>query len=66
MPAGPIGSRWGAGTWPDTAWEAQSWGGSAPGSGGGSAGSFLYGYLYTRVSTIGVLLLAARLAWGMW
>jgi hypothetical protein len=26
MPAGPIGSVWESGTWPDTAWELGSWG----------------------------------------
>ncbi len=29
MPAGPIGSCWVAHSWPDTAWEAFSWAGSA-------------------------------------
>jgi predicted benzoate:H+ symporter BenE len=28
MPAGPIGSHWTNDTWPDTAWEAGSWGGT--------------------------------------
>jgi hypothetical protein len=26
MPAGPIGSVWESGSWPDTAWELGSWG----------------------------------------
>lgn len=26
MPAGPIGPNWASGSWPDTAWEAGSWG----------------------------------------
>lgn len=25
MPAGPIGSCWGTGSWADTAWEANAW-----------------------------------------
>lgn len=25
MPAGPIGTAWAAGSWPDTTWEAGSW-----------------------------------------
>ena len=25
MPAGPIGSVWAAGTWPDTTWEVNTW-----------------------------------------
>ena len=31
MPAGPIGACWAAGSWPDTAWEANTWSGAGTG-----------------------------------
>lgn len=30
MPAGPIGSVWGTGTWTDVSWEANTWANSSP------------------------------------
>lgn len=30
MPAGPIGACWAAGSWLDTAWEADTWAGASP------------------------------------
>jgi hypothetical protein len=41
MPAGPIGSSWATDSWPDTAWEANSWAdlGSGTASPGRSAQS---------------------------
>jgi hypothetical protein len=47
MPAGPIGSVWATGSWPDTAWEANTWadvaGGATPTSLGRTGAGTLEG-----------------------
>jgi len=42
MPAGPIGSSWASGSWPDTAWEQFSWADRTP-------------FVYTDIEAVNLL-----------